>query len=191
MIVIATNNKAKLNEFRELFNDSEQVLSLNDIGFNAEIEETGITFQENSYIKAKTIYDFCHLPVIADDSGICVKALNDAPGVFSARFASMNNYDGDNIDLLLEKLKTETDRSAYFFCCLTYIDANGKVYYFNGQTDGTVLHERTGEKGFGYDPVFYSNDLRKSFGLATDDEKNSVSHRGRAIQEFFKFYKTL
>ena len=179
-LVIATKNQGKLKEFKEILGDYFEVVAAADVGYHDDVEETGTTFEENSYIKAKAIYDFCHLPSLADDSGLMVDALNGEPGINSARYAGGHGDDKANYTLLLNKLEGVTDRRAKFVTALTLILDND-VIVTHGQTLGEILHAPVGEFGFGYDPVFYSYDLQKSFGAITPEEKNSVSHRKRAI----------
>ena len=179
-LVIATKNQGKLKEFKEILGDYFEVVAAADVGYNDDVEETGTTFEENSYIKAKAIYDFCHLPSLADDSGLMVDALNGEPGINSARYAGGHGDDKANYTILLNKLEGVTDRRAKFVTALTLILDN-YVIVTHGQTLGEILHAPVGEFGFGYDPVFFSYDLQKSFGVATAEEKNSVSHRKRAI----------
>ena len=187
-IVLASNNKHKIKEFKEILTDYN-VLSLSDINYNEEIEETGETFEENSLIKAKTIHDYLKTThpeyiVIADDSGICCEALDGKPGVYSARYAGDHN-DQANRDKLIKELKGK-DHSAYYNCTIVvyYPDDTHKV--FVGKTYGTIIEEELGDKSFCYDCIFLSEDLNKTFGEATEEEKNSVSHRGRAIEAMIK-----
>lgn len=177
-IVVASGNKHKIEEIKSIFNDVE-IISMQDAGFNGEIEETGKTFKENAYIKAYAVCKALGVPALADDSGLCVEFLCDAPGIYSARFSGGN--DKDNRSLLLSRLNGVTDRKARFECavCLCYPD--GKCVFGTGSTQGSILQEEIGTSGFGYDCIFYSQDLKKSFGLATEEEKNSVSHRYRAL----------
>lgn len=186
-IVLASNNKNKIKEFKEIFSDYN-ILSLNDIGFNDEIEETGETFLENAVIKAKTIHLFLKeknfvYDVVSDDSGLCVEALNGAPGVYSARYAGGHGNDDENIKKLLKELEDKDNRKAYFICSIVLYKSDGKYYDVEGKTCGTITNKKIGDDSFGYDPVFLSDDLGKTFGQATADEKNKVSHRGRAIDE--------
>ena len=189
-LVIATKNQGKLKEFKEILGDYFDVVAAADVGYNDDVEETGTTFEENSYIKAKAIYDFCHLPSLADDSGLMVDALNGEPGINSARYAGGHGDDKANYTLLLNKLEGVTDRRAKFVTALTLILDND-VIVTHGQTLGEILHAPVGEFGFGYDPVFFSYDLQKSFGVATAEEKNSVSHRKRAIDALLLKLKEL
>ena len=187
-IVLASNNRHKIKEFKDLLTDYS-ILSLNDIGYTQEINETGTTFEENSLLKAKTIHNYLkkehpNYIVIADDSGLCVDSLDGAPGIYSARYAG-NHDDAANRAKLQEELKGK-DRKAYFNCTIVvyYPDDTHKV--FVGKTYGTITEDERGKKDFGYDCIFLSKDLNKTFGEATEEEKNSVSHRGRAIEEMLK-----
>ena len=147
-----------------------------------EIEENGSTFYENALIKAKTISDMINLPVLADDSGLMVDALNGAPGIYSARYAG-DGIDEHNNQKLLEVLKGETNRNAKFVCSMVLYFPNGKILSTYGETKGLILDEPSGEEGFGYDPLFYSLDLNKSLGIASFEEKNTISHRYRALKQ--------
>lgn len=185
-IVLASNNKHKIKEFREIFSDFE-IVSLSDIGFNEEIEETGQTFRENSLIKARAVREYLNKIndnslIIADDSGLCVNALNGEPGVYSARYSGDHN-DKKNREKLLDSLKNVKDRSAYFECVLAVLNERGDYLFAEGRTNGVITKEERGDTSFGYDCLFYSNSLNKTFGEATQEEKNSVSHRGRAIEK--------
>ncbi len=178
-LVLASGNAGKIREFAEMFPEFT-VKGYKEFGQDYEIEETGSTFYENALIKAKTVAEALGLPALADDSGLCVKALSGAPGIFSARYAGDGN-DEHNIEKLLKNLEGEKDRSAKFVCALVLYYPNGKIVSAEGKTEGEILFNKDGENGFGYDPIFYSKDLKKSFGKATEKEKNSVSHRARAI----------
>lgn len=183
-LVFASTNKHKIQEFKEILNDYE-ILSLNDIGFYDEIDETGTTTMENSKIKAVAVRDFLNkkgdnIPVVADDAGLFIESLNGAPGVYSARYAG--NHDNEaNRQLVLKNMQGKENRNAYFECTICYADEN-EVREFTGRTYGKITTEKIGSDVFGYDCLFFSDDLKKTFGQATDDEKNSVSHRGRAVE---------
>lgn len=188
-IVLASNSKHKVKEFKEILKDYN-IITLNDINYFDEIEETGETFEENAFIKAKTIHNYLKEKnldyiVIADDSGLCVDSLGGMPGVYSARYSGIHGNDKANREKLQKELK-EKDRSAYFICKIIVYYANGEYKSFEGKTFGKITKEEYGSKDFGYDCIFYSNDLNKTFGEATEEEKNSVSHRGRAIREMLK-----
>ncbi len=180
-IVIATQNKGKLNEYKELLGKDFTLLSLADVGFFEDVEETGSTFEENSYIKAKAVFDFCSVPTLADDSGLMVDALSGAPGVYSARYAGIHGDDVKNYTLLLKNLENIKTRTARFKTAITLVTKD-KIYTACGETEGEILLSPQGNHGFGYDPVFYSYDLKKSFGVSSDEEKNAVSHRYRAVK---------
>ena len=188
-IVIATNNRHKLEEYKQILTNYN-IITLNDIGFSEDIEETGETFEENALIKAKTIYNYLknkkqEYLVLAEDSGLCVDALNGAPGVYSARYAEIHGDDQANRDKLQKELKGK-ERTAYFSCTIVVIYPNGTHKTFEGKTLGEITKEEIGSKEFGYDCVFYSKDLNKTFGEASEEEKNKVSHRGRAIKKMLK-----
>lgn len=178
-LVVASGNKGKIKEIADILKDFN-IVGYKDLGFNEEIEETGTTFYENALIKAKTVSLTLNLPALSDDSGLCVEALNGAPGVYSARYAG-DGKDESNIKKLLEKMKDYKDRRAKFVCCAVLFYLDGKSVSAIGECEGEILYQKNGNCGFGYDPIFYSYDLKKSFGEATEEEKNSVSHRARAI----------
>ena len=179
-IIVASGNKGKIREIREIFTGVE-IVSMQELGFSDDINETGKTFKENAKIKAKTIAAKFNMPALADDSGLCVEALHGAPGIYSARFSGEG--DKANRDLLLKRLSNITDRKAYFESAVCLYFPNGKKFFGEGRTYGRILQEEIGENGFGYDCLFYSDDLKKSFGLASAEEKNSVSHRYRALPD--------
>jgi XTP/dITP diphosphohydrolase len=180
-IVVASGNKAKIREIKQILSDFE-IISMKEMGFDQEIEENGTTFYENALIKAKTVSDFLGLPALADDSGICVNALGDEPGIYSARYAG-DGIDEHNNELLLKNMQDKTDRRAKFVCCMVYYSPNGEIKTATGETHGEILFDLQGENGFGYDPLFFSHDLNKSLGVATAEEKNSISHRARALRK--------
>lgn len=179
-IVVASGNKHKLEEIKAIFKGVELV-SMREAGFDGEPEENGQTFKENAYIKAKAVHDALGLPVLADDSGLCVDALHGAPGVYSARFSGGDS--ADNRALLLKRMDGISHRTARFACAVCYIGEDGKTTFGEGYTEGNILFEEIGNRGFGYDSLFFSKDLNKSFGEATEEEKNSVSHRFRALSD--------
>lgn len=179
-LVLASNNKGKLNEIRQLLSDRYEVLSLSDVGIAVDVEETGLTFEENAVIKAKAIYNLAHLPVISDDSGLVVDALGGEPGVYSARYAGEKHSDSANNAKLLQNLANIKDRTAAFVCCAVYYDGQ-KVISAHGRVEGSILLEPQGAGGFGYDPLFFCSEIGKSFGEASFEEKNKVSHRARAF----------
>lgn len=182
-IVVASGNKGKIAEIKAIFNDVE-IIPMSELGFDGDIEETGNSFKENAMIKAKTVSKALNLPALSDDSGLCVESLHGAPGIYSARFSGEG--DKGNRDLLLKRLENINDRRAYFESAVCLYFPDGKTYFGKGRTYGRILQEEMGENGFGYDCLFFSDDLKKSFGLATEDEKNSVSHRYRALCDLKK-----
>lgn len=184
VIVAASGNAGKIREISEILNDY-RVISCKELGFTDDIEETGKTFYDNALIKAETVAKALNMPALADDSGLCVTALSGAPGVYSARYSGTGTDEG-NIDKLLKETENVSDRSAKFVSAVVVYYPDGKIVSAQGETFGEILRARRGNGGFGYDPVFYSYDLKKSFGEASAEEKNSVSHRARALAELRK-----
>ena len=187
-IVIASNNKHKIKEFKEMLSNYE-ILSLNDIEFNGDIVEDGNSFEENALIKARTIHNYLkekglNYLVMADDSGLCCDALDGAPGIYSARYSEEHN-DQANRDKLINDLKNK-ENDDYFNCTIVLYYPDDTYKTFVGKTYGFIIEEERGKTDFGYDPIFYSKDLNKTFGEASEEEKNSVSHRGRALKEMLK-----
>lgn len=179
-IVVASNNAHKLREIAQIFPEYE-IVSQREAGFNDEVEETGVTFEENALIKARAACSALGLPVLADDSGICVEALEGAPGVYSARYCGWHADDKSNRALLLKNMEGKDNRTAYFCSSIALVFPDGTELTAEGRTYGKLLTAECGDGGFGYDPIFFSDDLQKSFGVATAEEKNSVSHRYRAL----------
>ena len=177
-LVAATGNAHKLQEIRAILQGST-VISEKEAGYVGDVEETGETFLENALIKARAVCRRTGLAALADDSGISVDALGGAPGVYSARYSGGD--DADNRALLLKNMQGVTDRRAHFACAVALVFPDGREVTAEGRTEGEILHEERGTGGFGYDCLFYSADLKKSFGEATEAEKNAVSHRGRAL----------
>ena len=184
VIVAASGNAGKIREISEILNDY-RVISCKELGFTDDIEETGKSFYDNALIKAETVAKALNMPALADDSGLCVTALSGAPGVYSARYSGTGTDEG-NIDKLLKETENLSDRSAKFVSAVVVYYPDGKIVSAQGETFGEILRARRGNGGFGYDPVFYSYDLKKSFGEASAEEKNSVSHRARALAELRK-----
>lgn len=180
-LVLASGNAGKLAEFRAILQGYE-ILSPKDLELDFDVEETGNTFYANALIKAKALYELCNLPALADDSGLCVKALNGAPGVYSARYSG--GTDADNNAKLLDVMKNIAERSAYFESCIVYYDGKN-IVDATGRTHGVITDTPNGNGGFGYDPLFFSDDLGKTFGEASEEEKNGVSHRARALAALF------
>ncbi len=187
IIVLASGNKGKIKEISEML-PQYTVKGYKEFGLDFEIEETGETYYENAFIKAKTVSEKLNLPALADDSGLSVEVLGGAPGVYSARYAG-DGDDEHNNDKLLSVLDGEKNRKAKFICCMVYYVDKNTHFTVTGETEGEILYKREGKNGFGYDPIFFSYDLDKSMGIASDEEKNSVSHRSRALKEIVKFIK--
>lgn len=178
-IVVATTNQGKLKEIRSILSDYE-IVSAAEVGFMDDVEETGATFVENARLKAKTVCKAVGLPVLGDDSGLCVDALDGAPGVYSARYSGQGV--AANRKLLLENLQGQKNRKAHFCCAMVLAFPDGNEIVVEGRTDGEITTAETnGGNGFGYDCLFYSDELGKTFAEASADEKNAVSHRGKAL----------
>ena len=185
-IVLASNNIHKIKEFNEIL-DNVEILTLSDIGYLEEIEETGETFLENALIKASTISNYLKskgldYDVLADDSGLCCLGLDLGPGVYSARYAGEHVEPKANRDKLIKELN-EKDKTAYFICTIVLYHIDGTYEYREGRTYGKIIDEEKGDTSFGYDSIFLSDELSKTFGQASSDEKNSVSHRARALNQ--------
>ena len=185
-LVFATHNDHKLIELQELFKDKVILLSLNDLGVFAEIEETGKTLEENALLKAKFVFDKFGLNVFADDTGLEIDALNGAPGVISARFAGEDKDSQKNREKVLNLLKGEKNRQARFKTIIVLI-LDGKIYIFEGAVEGKILENPVGDKGFGYDPIFMPDGYDISFAQMELDEKNRISHRGKAVEKLINF----
>ena len=187
-LVLASNNAHKLEEMRAILSALQmEVVSQREIGLSIEPDESGESFEENSYIKAKTIMDVCGLPTIADDSGLMVDALNGAPGVYSARFGGEKcKTDRDRLEYLLEQMKTVPDeeRGAKFVSVITMLTPDGKKITARGECHGRILRQAQGENGFGYDPIFYVPEKNCSFAQLSSAEKNQISHRAKALAAF-------
>lgn len=184
-IVLASNNAHKLQEIRAILNElGMDVISQKEMGINIEPVEDGTSFEENSYIKAKTIQDACGLYTIADDSGLMVDALDGAPGILSARFGGESCVtDRDRLNYLLSCMKDveEGGRGARFVSVITMLFPDGRRVVARGECPGTILYEAQGENGFGYDPVFYVAEKGCTFAQLSSNEKNAISHRARAL----------
>lgn len=179
VLVLASANQGKIKEIKAMLPEYE-VVGYRETGLCFDIQETGETFYENALIKARAVAEALNLPALADDSGLCVDYLGGAPGVYSARYAGDGN-DEHNNNLLLKNMEKAEDRRAKFVCALVMYFPDGKIISAEGETEGSILFSCEGKNGFGYDPLFFSKDLNKSLGMATDEEKNSVSHRYRAL----------
>ncbi len=183
--VLATHNPGKLREMGEILKDfGIEVVSPRDLGITVDVEETGTTFAENAMLKAKAICKEANLPAIADDSGLCVDALNGAPGVYSARYGGEGLDDKGRYMLLLSSLRGAPTRAAHFACAVACAFPNGDTLTAEGRCDGSIAYAPLGVGGFGYDPVFLLPGTGKTFGQLTQEEKSAVSHRGRALKDF-------
>ena len=182
-IVFATGNPHKLKEIQEIAGDTDIEFVLPAEGFNP--VENGKTFEENSYIKAKEANRVSKMMSLADDSGLCVEALNGAPGLYSARYADTPQ---SRIDKLLKELEPHQNRNAKFVCAMTLLDKNGAVLFqTTGECHGKIANRQSGTGGFGYDPVFLVENTSKTMAEMSEDEKNAVSHRGRALRKVIEF----
>lgn len=183
--VLATHNPGKLKEMGAILAQfGVEVVSPRDLGLTVDVEETGTTFAENAMLKAKAICAAAKLPAIADDSGLCVDALNGGPGVYSARYGGDGLDDKGRYMLLLNSLRGQSTRTAHFTCAIACAFPNGDTLTAEGRCDGTIAYAPMGEGGFGYDPVFFVPELKKTFGQLTAEEKSAISHRGRALESF-------
>ena len=183
--VLATQNPGKVREMSAILSKFDiEVISARDAGIDLEVEETGTTFAENAMLKAKAICKAANMPAIADDSGLCVNALNGGPGVYSARYGGEGLDDVGRYRLLLESMRGQTTRAAHFACAIACAVPNGKTLTAEGRCDGTIAFAPMGEGGFGYDPVFLVPEKRKTFAQLTAEEKAEISHRGKALENF-------
>ena len=183
--VLASQNKHKLVEMQSILaaHGVEVVLEA-DVGLNVDVEETGETFAENAMLKARAVMEASGLPAIADDSGVCVDALNGAPGVYSARYGGPELDDVARYRLLLENMRGTRTRTAHFTSCIACVFPNGDTLEAEGICPGTIAFAPQGDGGFGYDPVFFLPELRKTYAQLTPEEKAAVSHRGKALAVF-------
>ena len=183
--VLATHNANKLREMSAILSQyGVQVVSPGELGITVDVEETGKTFAENALLKAKAICAASGLPAIADDSGLCVDALNGGPGVYSARYGGEGLDDRGRYTLLLRSMRGQTTRAAHFACAVCCAFPNGDVLTAEGTCGGTIAFAPMGEGGFGYDPVFFVPEKAKTFAQLTAEEKAEISHRGKALAEF-------
>ena len=190
-IVLASRNAKKIKELRELLCENIpdiEILSLDDVGIYGEIEENGKTFEENAFIKASTAAKSGYIGV-GDDSGLSVNALDGAPGVYSARYSGEHGDDEANNAFLLKNLANKNDRSAKFVSVISCVfpEDMEKGYFFRGETEGEILEEYRGNGGFGYDPLFYCEPMDKTYAEMSAEEKNSISHRGKAMRLLVEF----
>ena len=183
--VLASQNSHKLVEMQAILSaHGVEVILQSDMGLHVEVEETGETFAENAMLKARAVMEASGLPAIADDSGVCVDALNGAPGVYSARYGGPDLDDVGRYRLLLANLRGATSRTAHFTSAIACIFPNGDTIEAEGICPGTIAFAPQGDGGFGYDPVFFLPELRKTYAQLTSEEKAAVSHRGKALAVF-------
>ena len=188
-LILASNNKHKLEEIRAILGNEYKIVSLNDIGCHEEIPETQDTLKGNALQKASFIYERYHKNCFADDTGLEIEFLGNQPGVYSARYAGEHCSFEDNMNKVLAEMGDTNHRKACFKTVIALI-LDGKEY-FEGRVDGEILRERHGREGFGYDPIFQPIGYQKSFAELSAEEKNRISHRGRAIQQLANFIKNL
>ena len=189
-LVFATNNLHKLKEVQEMLSNSIEVLSLKDIGCFEDVEETESTLEGNAKLKADYITEKYGFDCFADDTGLEVEALDGKPGVYSARYAGAHGNAEKNMEKLLNELQNKSNRKAKFRTIIA-LNLRNKQYLFEGICDGKILNEKTGVKGFGYDPIFKPSNASCSFAEMNSEEKNIISHRGIAIQKLVQFLNSL
>lgn len=189
-LVFASNNKNKIREIQLLLPSNIEVLSLEDIGCTADIPETANTIEGNAILKANYVTENYGFACFADDTGLEVNALNGAPGVHSARYAGGQKNDSDNMDLLLENLKNETNKKAQFKTVIALNLVDQPQQLFTGIIKGTIIKEKVGNHGFGYDPIFVAEGYSETFAQLTIEEKSRISHRGLAVQQLITFLQT-
>lgn len=187
-LVFATNNQHKIDEVLHKIGSNFKILSLNDINCSEDIAETGTTFAANASIKSRYIFDRYGLDCFGDDSGLEIDALNGEPGVYSARYAGTHGDHGANMDKVLKKLEGQHNRRARFRTVISLM-WKGEEHFFEGTVEGSIRTERSGSKGFGYDPIFQPNGYNITFAEMSMDEKNRISHRGRAVEQMVDFLK--
>lgn len=189
-IILATNNKHKLQEVREILSPHKIVVyGLSDLNIKLPpVEENGTTYAENALIKAKAVQAFTTLPIISDDSGLEITALNNEPGLHSARYAESLGGHDNAIKEILKRLEDKKDRSARFVCDIVLLNAEKEPRLFEGVAEGTIAKEKMGEGGFGYDPIFISDETKECFALMKEN-KNTVSHRAKALKKLLTYLK--
>ncbi len=187
-IIFASHNQGKIAEIREILNPyGIKVLSAADLEL-PDVEETGRTFEENAYIKALAAAKARNIPCFADDSGLCVDAIGGKPGVYTARYAPNRDFNL-GMDKLLNELKetNSQNRAAHFSCVIVLAHPDGSYKSFEGRVDGNIATSKSGNAGFGYDPIFIPTGFNRSFAEFSSEEKNKISHRGRALQKFISY----
>lgn len=186
-LIIASNNKGKIKEFRSILSKfGFNVFSQSEKNINIEVEETGTTFEENAILKAQAIYDKTHNCVLSDDSGIEVEALNNEPGIYSARYKGLQT-DAERRKAVLQELEGVENRRARYVCSICYIDETGEKHIFNGIWNGKVAFEEKGNNGFGYDPIFISEDAEATVASLPNEFKEKYSHRAKAVRMLVEY----
>ncbi len=185
-ICFATNNPKKLEEVQAALGQEFDILSLKEIGCEEELPETGETLEHNAFEKARYVYENYQVSCFADDTGLEVEALNGAPGVYSGRYAGEPRSDARNVDLLLDNLKGQENRKAQFKTIIALI-LSGREHKFEGIAKGEIILEKTGEGGFGYDPIFLPEGRNRTFAELSMEEKNAISHRGKAVRKLIDY----
>ena len=184
-LVLASKNQKKLKELRDILSaQGVEVVSEAEVGVDVDVEETGTTFAENAYLKAHAVMEATGLPAVADDSGLCVDALNGAPGVYSARYGGPELDDVGRYRLLLENMRGQLDRRCKFVSAICCCFPDGSKVEAEGECAGTLAYAPRGEDDFGYDPIFFLPEQKKTFAQLTAEEKNAISHRGKALAAF-------
>lgn len=188
-IIFASRNAGKIKEIKSLLSPfGIDVLSAEDVDL-ADVAETGSTFEENAKIKASAAAKAAGVPALADDSGLCIHALDNEPGIYSSRYAKkMGGYPAAFADIL-KRLENSSDKTAHFACVLVFAFPNGDTKTFEGRVDGKIVTPRNGENGFGFDPIFMPDGFTQSFAELSEAKKNTISHRGRAMQAFIEYLK--
>ena len=188
---LATANRGKIAEMSEIMAGlGIEIVTRDELGIDFDIEETGTTFYENALLKAQAICDATGLPAIADDSGLCIDALDGAPGLYSSSFGGINLSDSERCDFLLNKLKNMELRTAKFVCYIVCVFPSGEIIKAVGECRGEILEAPQGTNGFGYDPIFRTEGQTRSMAELTSEKKNEISHRGKALKAFSKLLKS-
>ncbi|HET6400718.1 MAG TPA: RdgB/HAM1 family non-canonical purine NTP pyrophosphatase [Candidatus Kapabacteria bacterium] len=196
MLILATHNPHKREELREILrtelSTGIEILTLDDIRPSiGDIEETGTTLEENALLKAGAVFNLTKIPAVADDTGLEVEALNGAPGVYSARYSGEGATYASNVRKLLQEMEGKENRRAKFSTVIAYCDDRNEEHLFRGEVNGTIAREPRGTNGFGYDPVFIPDGGSNTFAEMSDEEKNAISHRGRALRAFAKYLRSV
>ena len=187
-VLIGTNNKGKVKEYKFFLSNYFHVLTPSDIGINFDVADTGSTYEENSLLKLEFLRrKDLNMAILCDDSGLEIESLNNEPGVFSARYAGEDCSDQENINKVLSNLSGKKDRKAKFICVVSFFWDKFSSFprIFRGECHGSILENQSGNSGFGYDPIFYYENLSKTFANLSEDEKNKISHRAMAMKELF------